>query len=144
MTAPSKFFLISFFTNIQWLGLPLWSSGQSSLATDPEVRVRFPALPDFLKSSGSGRESSGSGLESEITAVGISRANSADKRRSVGRYSSLAEKGQGVWPYRLKCWQPRWIKSKWRENNKNCRLKLCYKILLSSVDFLTWNGRKPR
>jgi hypothetical protein len=24
------------------------------LATDPEVRVRFPALPDFLKSTGSG------------------------------------------------------------------------------------------
>jgi hypothetical protein len=24
------------------------------LATDPEFRVRFPALPDFLRSSGSG------------------------------------------------------------------------------------------
>jgi hypothetical protein len=24
------------------------------VATDPEVRVRFPALPDFLRSSGSG------------------------------------------------------------------------------------------
>jgi hypothetical protein len=24
------------------------------MATDPEVRVRFPALPDFLRSSGSG------------------------------------------------------------------------------------------
>jgi hypothetical protein len=50
------------------------------LATDPEVRVRFPALADFLSSSGSGtgctqpceystteellgRKSSGSGLE---------------------------------------------------------------------------------
>jgi hypothetical protein len=33
---------------------PLWSSGQISLATDPEARVRFPALPDFLRSSGSG------------------------------------------------------------------------------------------
>jgi hypothetical protein len=33
---------------------PLWSSGQSSLLTDPEVRVQFPALPDFLRSSGSG------------------------------------------------------------------------------------------
>jgi hypothetical protein len=32
---------------------PLWSSGQF-LATDLEVRVRFPALPDFLRSSGSG------------------------------------------------------------------------------------------
>jgi hypothetical protein len=27
------------------------------LATDPEVRVRFPALPDFLRSSGSGKGS---------------------------------------------------------------------------------------
>jgi hypothetical protein len=25
---------------------PLWSSGQEFLATDPEVRVRFPALPE--------------------------------------------------------------------------------------------------
>jgi hypothetical protein len=24
------------------------------LATDPEVRVEFPAIPDFLRSSGSG------------------------------------------------------------------------------------------
>jgi hypothetical protein len=29
----------------------LWSE---FLATDPEVRVLFPALPDFLRSSGSG------------------------------------------------------------------------------------------
>jgi hypothetical protein len=28
------------------------------VATDPEVRVRFPALPDFLRSSGSGTRSS--------------------------------------------------------------------------------------
>jgi hypothetical protein len=27
------------------------------LATDPEVRVRFPALPDFLRSGGPGTES---------------------------------------------------------------------------------------
>jgi hypothetical protein len=27
------------------------------LATDPEVRVRFPALPDFLRSYGSGTRS---------------------------------------------------------------------------------------
>jgi hypothetical protein len=26
---------------------PLWSSGQSSWLTDPEVQVRFPVLPDF-------------------------------------------------------------------------------------------------
>jgi hypothetical protein len=30
---------------------PLWSE---FLDTDPEVRVRFPALPDFLRSTGSG------------------------------------------------------------------------------------------
>jgi hypothetical protein len=32
-----------------------WSE---SLATDPQVRVRFPALPDFLRSGGSGTGSS--------------------------------------------------------------------------------------
>jgi hypothetical protein len=26
--------------------LPLWSSDQEFLATDPEARVRFPALPE--------------------------------------------------------------------------------------------------
>jgi hypothetical protein len=35
--------------NVVW-----WSE---LLATDPEVRVRFPALPDFLVSSGSGTRS---------------------------------------------------------------------------------------
>jgi hypothetical protein len=30
---------------------PLWSSGQEFLVIDPEVRVRFPALPDFMRSS---------------------------------------------------------------------------------------------
>jgi hypothetical protein len=29
-------------------------SGSEFLATDPEARVRFPALLDFLRSSGSG------------------------------------------------------------------------------------------
>jgi hypothetical protein len=32
----------------------LWSSSQEFLATAPEVRIRFPALPDSLRSSGSG------------------------------------------------------------------------------------------
>ena len=36
------------------LGPPLWSSGQSFLLQIPRSRVRFPALPDFLSSSGSG------------------------------------------------------------------------------------------
>jgi hypothetical protein len=35
-------------------GPPLWSSGQSSLIQIQRSRVRFPALPDFLRSSGSG------------------------------------------------------------------------------------------
>jgi hypothetical protein len=57
---------------------PLWSSGQGSPTTDPEIWVRFPALPDSLRSSGSGtgstqpreynwevtwKKNSGSGLE---------------------------------------------------------------------------------
>ena len=32
---------------------PLWSSGQSFLLQIQRSRVRFPALPDFLSSSGS-------------------------------------------------------------------------------------------
>ena len=33
---------------------PLWSSGQSFWLQLQRSRVRFPALPDFLSSSGSG------------------------------------------------------------------------------------------
>ena len=33
--------------------LPLWSSGQSLWLQIQRSRVRFPALPDFLSSSGS-------------------------------------------------------------------------------------------
>ena len=33
---------------------PLWSSGQSFWVQIQRSRVRFPALPDFLSSSGSG------------------------------------------------------------------------------------------
>jgi hypothetical protein len=36
------------------LTFPLWSSGQSSWLQIQRSRVRFPALPDFLRSSGSG------------------------------------------------------------------------------------------
>jgi hypothetical protein len=36
------------------LGPPLWSSGQSSWLQIQRSRVRFTALPDFLRSSGSG------------------------------------------------------------------------------------------
>ena len=35
-------------------GPPLWSSGQSFWLQIQRSRVRFPALPDFLISSGSG------------------------------------------------------------------------------------------
>jgi hypothetical protein len=35
-------------------GPPLWSSGQSSWLQIQRSGVRFPALPDFLRSSGSG------------------------------------------------------------------------------------------
>jgi hypothetical protein len=33
---------------------PLWSSGQSFWLLTQSCRVRLPALPDFLSSSGSG------------------------------------------------------------------------------------------
>jgi hypothetical protein len=39
------------------------------------------------------RKSSGSGLENENTAAVIRRADHVDKRRSLGRYSSLADSG---------------------------------------------------
>jgi hypothetical protein len=46
--------------NTDWTGdiikidLPLWSSGQSIWLLTQRSRVRFPALPHFLSSSGSG------------------------------------------------------------------------------------------
>jgi hypothetical protein len=72
---------------------PLWSSGQSFWLQIPRPRVRFPALPDFLRSSGSGTgstllrkdnwratwmKSSDSGLENrDLTTVGIRCADHA-------------------------------------------------------------------
>jgi hypothetical protein len=44
--------IANFIATLQQYWPPLWSSGQF-LATDPEIRVRFPELPHFLRSSGS-------------------------------------------------------------------------------------------
>jgi hypothetical protein len=38
---------------IEVQGPPLWSSGQSSWLQIQRSRVRFPALPDFLRNRGS-------------------------------------------------------------------------------------------
>jgi hypothetical protein len=98
---------------------PLWSSGQSSWLQIQRPGFRFPALPDFLRSSGSGtgstqpreynwgatwKKSSGSGLESREydrgdllcwprnTPLSVKvGTNFVDKLRSLGRYSLLAD-----------------------------------------------------
>jgi hypothetical protein len=44
---------MEFFFNVEKSSPPLWSSGHS-MSTDPEVRVRFSALPDFVRSIESG------------------------------------------------------------------------------------------
>jgi hypothetical protein len=93
---------------------PLWSSSWLQIQ---KSRVRFLALPDFLRSSVSGTgstqprednwgatwKSSGSGQESRINGRGIRCADHAtpsirkrwhcfaDKRRSLGRYNSLSD-----------------------------------------------------
>jgi hypothetical protein len=89
------------------------------MATEPEIRVRFPALSDFLRSSESGmrpiqpreyteellgRKSKGSGQKSRdysrkesvtlATWHPLSESvgiSFADKWRSLGRYSSLPD-----------------------------------------------------
>jgi hypothetical protein len=54
------FFLLTDY-NYQTASVVKWSE---FLATDPEARVRFPALPDFLKEKKKKENSSGSGTGS--------------------------------------------------------------------------------
>ena len=76
--ALSSFYLQKIITHTVTARPPLWSSGQSFWLQTQRSRVRFPALTDFLSSSGSGTgstqprevnwgatwiKSSGSGLE---------------------------------------------------------------------------------
>jgi hypothetical protein len=46
--------VVCFQLGANWIFKYLWFSSQEFLAKNPEVRVRFPTLSDFLRSSGSG------------------------------------------------------------------------------------------
>jgi hypothetical protein len=50
----NPFFIEQILKFILLTGPPMWSSGQSSWLQIQRSRVRFPALSDFLRSSGSG------------------------------------------------------------------------------------------
>jgi len=50
----AKFYETKYCLCVVDVGPPLWSSGQSFWLQIQGSRVRFPALPDFLSSSGSG------------------------------------------------------------------------------------------
>ena len=50
----TTFQVIYFSIPVCILGPPLWSSGQSFWLQIQRSRIRSPALPDFLSSSGSG------------------------------------------------------------------------------------------
>jgi hypothetical protein len=78
------------------------------LATDPEVRVRFPALPHSLRSRGSGtgstqhrvynrgatfKKTAAPVWKAENTAIGIRHA---DHGAPSSRYNLLADSGHGV------------------------------------------------
>jgi hypothetical protein len=51
---PRPSYRIFFSIIVTWNRPPLWSSGESSWLQIQRSRVRFPALPDFLRNSGSG------------------------------------------------------------------------------------------
>jgi hypothetical protein len=52
--AVTSLLLVTLFNFIIWIQTASVAKWSEFLATDPEVRVRFPSLPDFLRSSGSG------------------------------------------------------------------------------------------
>ena len=56
-TLPNSYIFPENMIHVAVLRPPLWSSGQSFWLQIQRSRVRFPALPDFLSSSGSGTES---------------------------------------------------------------------------------------
>jgi hypothetical protein len=71
-----------------WSAPPLLSSGHSSWLQIQRSRVRFPALPHFLRSSGSGTSAA---LTTRQPSIHKSWHNFVDKWRSLSRYSSLAD-----------------------------------------------------
>jgi hypothetical protein len=116
------------------VGLPLWSSGQSFWLQIKRSWVRFPAFPIFLRSSGSGTGSTqprednwGATCKKEqplrsrkprLTTGGTRCADHAtssirkswhyiaNKRRSLGRHSSLADQSHVFFPHisGCRCW----------------------------------------
>jgi hypothetical protein len=64
-----------------WLGF---------LATDPEVRVLFPALPDFLRSSGSGKGST-KPLSTIEELLGRKNSGSCLEKQDYGRRGSFLQ-----------------------------------------------------